>query len=222
MVNCSILLTTTVKTPKHISWLKQRNSHERLNMYIKKINKWLNNTNFNIVVIENSGYNFAEYYNNLDEKFKNRIEFISYSYDNIPLNEKEFLDKKEAKGQHELHAINYAYDKSNFIKKSDYIIKITGRYFIPDLENILNNKLNENNFIKIVRQSRKWRNWNRCEIIGCHKSVFNLLFLFPAKDDMVETEYMIRGNNIGSIYELPEMRLDEPTMQGVGKIQKTL
>ena len=222
MVNISILLTTTVKPPKHISWLKQRDSNDRLNMYIKKINKWFNNTNFNIVVIENSGYNFTQYYNNLDNKYKERIEFISYSYDIISNEEKEYLDKKEAIGQHELHAINYAYDKSNFIKKSDYIIKITGRYFIPDLERILNNKLNDNNCIKIIRQSRKWRGWNRCEIVGCHKSVFELLFLFPAKDDMVETEYMLRGNNIGNIYELPEMKLDEPTKQGVGEIQKTL
>lgn len=222
MVNISILLTTTVKPPKHISWLKQRDKDDRLNMYIKKINKWLNNTNLNIVVIENSGYDFINFYQSLHNNFKKRIEFISFDNDDIPLDDLNFLNKNVAKGQHELFAINYAYNKSNFIKQSNYIIKITGRYFIPELENILNNKLTEDNNFKILRQSKKWRGWNRCEIVGCHESIFKSFFLFPAKDDMVETEYMNRGNVIGNIYELPEMKLDEPTMQGVGVIQKTL
>ena len=45
------------------------------------------------------------------------------------------LDKLEAKGQHEMYSIQYAIQNSKFIKESDYIIKLTGRYFIPEFEN---------------------------------------------------------------------------------------
>ena len=43
----------------------------------------------------------------------------------------------KVKGHHELYAINYAYNNSKIIKTCDYLIKITGRYFIPTFENTL-------------------------------------------------------------------------------------
>ena len=127
----TLLLTTTVKVQSQVSWLKQKDGEERKKMYEEIIGLWLEKTNLNIVVIENSGYNFE----NLKKKFKkyiNRFEIISFSYNQIPKVELEMLNNFVAKGQHEIYAINYACQKSKLISESDFVIKITGRYFVPN------------------------------------------------------------------------------------------
>ena len=204
-----ILLTTTVNTQNHISWLKQRNAKEREKMYINIINLWLSKTNFKIVVVENSGHNF---------NIKNeRLELISFTY---PKKDKNILDKMEAKGQHEMYSISYACKNSTFINNCNYVIKITGRYFIPSLENILNKNLNDK--INFIRQSTIWRNMNRCEIVGCSKNNIDKLFYFPLKNDMMEQEMMDRMKISKDILNLPKMKLHKKTRQGVGSLIKIL
>ena len=204
----TLILTTTINTQNHISWLKQRNSEERKQMYEEIIKLWLKNTNFKIVIVENSGSNF-----NL-EKNKN-LEIISFTY---PEKDKIILDKLEAKGQHEMYSIQYACNNSKFIKDSDYVIKITGRYFIPKLENLINKLVNNHD---CIRQSQIWRKMNRCEIVGCHKNIIDKIFYFPLKDDMMEQEMMNRMEKL-KILELPKMKLHKPTKQGVGNLMKEL
>ncbi len=207
-MNIVILLTTTINTQNHISWLKQRNSNERKVMYEEIIKLWLKNTNFKIVVVENSGSNF-----NLEKN--KRLEILSFTY---PEKDKKLLDKYEAKGQHEMYSIQYACKNSKFIKDCDYVIKITGRYFIPEFEKIINKLLLNQD---CIRQSQIWRNMNRCEIVGCHKKLINDIFYFPLKNDMMEQEMMNRMKNY-TILELPKMKLHKPTKQGVGNLIKKL
>lgn len=240
-----IVLTCTVNTQPHINWLKQRDSSERLKMYLDIIIKWLINSKLQIVVIENSGIDLkneiSEHYPHFNiNDYSDRFESISFSYNSIPIKDKHFLDAHEAKGHHELYAINYAHNNSKLIKECDYLIKITGRYFIPKLEIILIDKLinhcdkvkNHNNKvtsnINIIRQSQKWRGWNRCEVLGCHISNFDDLFKYPSHNDMLEEEYTDRINNLKKenyeyqIYDLPLLKLDKPTKQGVGTIIEKL
>jgi hypothetical protein len=232
-MNIVVLLTCTVNTQPHISWLKQRDSNERLKMYLDIIIKWLTQTNLKIVVIENSGVDLKRELMIKNpkcnfEKYLDRFESITFTYNDIPVKDKQFLDSHEAKGHHELYAINYAYKNSELIKNCNYLIKITGRYFIPSFENNLlqelQKKYDRNYITNIIRQSQKWRGWNRCEILGCHINNFNDLFKFPSNNDMLEEEYMHRVNNKKrennkyQIFELPLLKLDKPTQQGVGNI----
>ncbi len=85
-----------------------------------------------------------------------------------------------AKGQYECHSINYAFKHSNLLKKADYIIKVTGRFFPIELETVLYKNLHNN--IKYIRQ----KNINKCEIVGCHKSCFNKLFDFQLRIIMLK------------------------------------
>ena len=62
----TILLTTTVNIQSHISWLKQIDSIERKNMYENIISLWLEKTELNIVVVENSGYAFENITSSVD------------------------------------------------------------------------------------------------------------------------------------------------------------
>ena len=62
----TIILTSTVNVNIKKSWLFQINKNDRLDTYLKSVKQWLENTKFNIILVENSGYNFNE----LDEYLK--------------------------------------------------------------------------------------------------------------------------------------------------------
>ena len=210
MIN--IVLTCTVYPRNNISWLKQRDPQERINMYIEIIELWMENTNLNLTIIENSGYEFTELKNKYLENNKHRLEFITFTYKDIPEEDRKFLESKDAKGHHELYAINYSYKKSKLIN-DDIIFKLTGRYYIPNFENIVNNiDLNKDIFV----QNTLWRGYYRCEILGCHYQYFNQLFEYPSENDMIEEEYTKRINKIGNKLLLPRLKLHKKTMQGVG------
>ena len=207
-----IILTCTVKPRKNISWLKQRNIEERVNMYENIISLWIENTKIKIIVLENSGYDFIKLKNKYLEDNSKRLEFITFTYDQILERDRKFLESKEAKGHHELYALNYAYRNSKLIN-DDIIFKLTGRYYIPNFENIVNNlDLNKDIFV----QNTLWRGYYRCEILGCKNKKFNELFRYPTENDMIEEEYTKRINKIGSKLLLPMLKLHKKTMQGVG------
>lgn len=165
--NITIILTTSVNvSKKKINWLFQTNKQERLTVYLKSIKKWLLNTSFNIVVIENTGYKFKEL-NKYLKKYKDRFEIITFDEQN---KEAEYLKTIKDKGAHELFSINYAYNNSNLINKSIFIIKITGRYFVPELQNFLCN-FNMNDYDALTQ----YNNF-RCEIVGSHIKHFHDIF----------------------------------------------
>ena len=58
--NITLILTTTVHVYKHKSHIYQIDSEERVQTYTKSILQWLTKTSFNIVLVENSGYDFKE------------------------------------------------------------------------------------------------------------------------------------------------------------------
>ena len=203
-----MILTTTVNIHDNINFNEQNNNKQRLEIYLNKINKWLTNTNFNIIVVENSNYKFDELPENNE-----RFEKIIFDISNVKDKNEYFLKNNNAKGQYENYSINYAYQHSNIIKSSDYIIKITGRFFVPNLEKILLEQLNQYNY-KFIRQIKH----NKCEIVGCHKDKFTELFKFPVEDNHVESSYqnIIKKYNIDDILTLPLLPLDNRSVRGNG------
>jgi hypothetical protein len=175
-----IILTTTVHVNYNKWFIHQGNSDERRDCYLKAIKQWLEKSSFKICLVENSGYTYPE----LSEElilYQDRFEFISY-------NESEMLDllqlfQNNSKGSSELYAIDYAYKHSKFKPTTDFVIKITGRYFIPDLEPFLiENSLkdrskergfyNSSNRIMALRQDCN----ERCELVGSHVDLFSFIF----------------------------------------------
>jgi hypothetical protein len=204
----SIILTTTVNVTPYSAF--QVNKLERINTYLKSITSWLNKTNFNIVVIENSGYEFVELHK---EKilYKDRFEIITYNEKDI--NYEHFQMHLNSKGGLEINSIHYAYNISTIVKNSVFIIKITGRFFIPDLTNYLNN-INLEEY-DCLRQNFK----NRCEIVGSHIKNFNIIFnknLFIKNgiyDYHVENVYDYRYSLFKNVLICPIFNI-EPTQRG--------
>jgi hypothetical protein len=201
-----IILTCTVIVGDNIRMLAQKDKDERKYTYISSIKKWLENTQFKIIVVDNSGYSFPE----LDDyliRYKNRFEIISYLEDNLPENDYNTLKNDPSKGTHEIYAINYAYDNSNLIKDCEFIIKITGRYYIPNFIKYL--KYPFDDFVHQNNIERK--DIQRCEVIGCKKELFK--YLFNTNLDYINNEYF--NDMIEVIYKRRIDKLNKNNLESV-------
>jgi hypothetical protein len=179
-MNTTIILTSTVNINPVKCHLFQRDTSERLTTYLKSILQWLHKTKFNIVLVENSGYSFDELLDNEKNLFHDRFEFISFKEDE--LEEANYLKDNNSKGASELFSINYAYHHSRLIQQSQFVIKVTARFFIPELESyLLNYDLNQ--YDCLTQTDRE-----RCEMVGCHIRHFFSIF----KTDLINenNEYL--------------------------------
>jgi hypothetical protein len=195
--NITIILTSTVNVNEKKSFIYQKNKNERMNTYLRSISQWLHKTKFNIVLVENSGYNFDEL-NTEKEIYKDRFEVISFKENE--LDDAKYLMYNNSKGASEIFAINYAFNNSRIIKNNNtnFIIKITARYFIPELENYL---LSYNlNYYDCLTQNNR----SRCEMIGSHIKNFQ---------DIFNPELLDKNNNydghIENIWKYRTMQYDK-------------
>jgi len=205
----TIILTTTVSVQDKV-YLFQTDKNERAQVYIRKIKQWLYESDFRIVVVENTGYTFDEL-NEEKEKFKDRFEVISYIESELP--SAAFLRGNPYKGASEIFSIDYACKTSSLCQAADFIIKITGRFFIPDLNNYLS-QFDLNDY-DVLMQHRT----NRCEMLGCHKSHIDTVFntsLIDGKGEYngnVEDVYQYRCGLYEKKIHCPTFYI-EPTQRG--------
>lgn len=123
----TILLTATIKT-NGCWWLKRSEVEDREKDYYAALEKWLVNTDFDFVFVENSGAELG-FLNPLLEQHKDRVEIISYSDNDY--------DRSLGKGHGELRTINYAIEHSEKLKAASIIHKVSGRYYLTNIKNIL-------------------------------------------------------------------------------------
>lgn len=201
----SIILTTCVNVNHNIDVLYQRDKQSRINTYVKSINKWINETNLNIIVVENSGYSFPQ----LQSKINNRFQIITFdSNKNIEFNKLKF---QTSKGQWEMFAIQYAYKNSEMLQKSEFIIKITGRYYIPNFLNYLIQK----NIMKYdcLIQYKIPNRIDRCEFVGCKKKLFNDIFNEIMPNGLAEAVFKERIKKYTNVLRCDKLEI-EPTIRG--------
>jgi hypothetical protein len=148
-----ILLTTAVN-----------NDEERKKLYINSINKWLKNTSFDIFVVESSDYNF-------DEIKNDRLHVFTFK----------FNEKLSSSSQYEAKSIlnilnniqnNEKYN--NIYNESSHILKVTGRYYLDNIDEVLNNlENNKDLYLQIHRKNDdKWQN---SEYFGIRKELLEEL-----------------------------------------------
>lgn len=122
-----LLFLTACVTPNGMTFTVLQNPRIRLEQYLKSVTYYLTVTDFDILLVENSGHDFIPYF----EKYvKNkRIEILSFEGNDY--------DKCLGKGYGEGVIIKYAFNHSSFIKSHNYIVKITGRHIVTNIEQIL-------------------------------------------------------------------------------------
>jgi len=147
-----VLLTTAVSNPDN----KITDTEYRKCLYTQQILNWLNKTNFFIVVVESSGYDFPDINN---ERLHKVIFKITKS---LPSN-----------SQYEaisiLHAINEI-KNYEFYKNCTHILKVTGRYFLDDIENHLNSKPQDKDLYLQKHRNDKIQ-WQNSEYYGIKKDL---------------------------------------------------
>jgi hypothetical protein len=203
----TIILTCTVYVNHKKICLVQTNPFERIETYLKSILQWLDKTNFNIIVVENSGYTFPEL-TNKKIKHRNRFEVITLNENDEPSQ----LRNSTSKGASEIFSIHYAFLKSTIIQKSNFIIKVTGRYFIPDLENYLK-RYDLDTYDCLTQNNR-----DRCEMVGCHYNMFSTIFniyLFDIKgyNGHIEDLWKLRTTKCTNVLVCNTFTI-EPTFRG--------
>lgn len=139
-----VLLTTAVN-----------GDEKRIKLYEEKINKWLNNTELPIYVVESSGYDFP----NIKHK-----RFHLYTFNLIKYKDSTSSTLKEAESI--LYILDKIKDEPEYIN-ADYILKVTGRYFLPNIEDELK-KCNDNT--KIYVQKHRYGKFQHTEYFGIEKN----------------------------------------------------
>jgi len=167
-----ILLTTATKHS-----FGNGNEQERIKMYNEVINNYLNNTSINIYIVNSSGYNFPE--------FKNNSRIFIYSY----VQENKYV--RNPSSYHEATSIIKAFDYFN-LNKFQYIIKITGRYFIPTINEVISKiplgtelifQNKDNSFILTFYQNS--------EIFGCKSSLLKNIMNTIINNNYISFEQII-------------------------------
>lgn len=127
---------------------------ERKELYIKQINRWLDETTFPIFVAESSGYKFEEIKNN-------RLHVMTLN----------ITDRLQSSSQYEAKSVLYAVEQmKNFpeYKNCTHILKVSGRYFLQGVEG----KLDElDKAYDMYLQKHKQPNWRNSEYFGIKKEL---------------------------------------------------
>ena len=156
--NWIILLTTAVSNINN----SIKDTEYRKKLYTNRILKWLKYTNYTIVVVESSGYNFPDINNN-------RLYKINFKFD------KELPSSSQYEAQSILYALNAIKD-TDFYKKCSHILKVTGRYFLKDIEQHLYLEYKD-----LYLQKHRVDTWQNTEYFGIKKELFPI-FLETVKD----------------------------------------
>ena len=118
-----ILLTTCLDT-NNCNGVQRSNLNVRLDDYKKSIDCWIKNTNYKLLIVENSDN--GKYFENYEKENVDRVEIVTFDGNNFP--------RHLGKGYGEREAILYAIQNNNKFKNIKNYFIITGRYFIYNLD----------------------------------------------------------------------------------------
>ena len=158
-------------------------SEYRKKLYAFQIMEWLNKTNCIIVVIESSGYDFPYIENE-------RLHKITFK----------ITENLNSSSQYEaisiLHALNEIKD-TDYYNECTHILKVTGRYFLYDIENHLNSKPQDKDLYLQKHRNEKIR-WQNSEYYGIRKQLFEILLKHVKTSGLMEhTLYNFSINKSG-------------------------
>ena len=182
--NWIVLLTTNVypNNTKN-NGIKYTNTeiNERKSLYIKQIKQWLNKTNLPIFVVDNSGYKFSE----INNKNLKVISFVS--------NNKAENNDDSYKSKEEFESIEYAINElkdSNIYNQSTHILKVSGEYFLENIENSLNNS---EQYLDLYLQKNRKNDikWQSAEYFGIKKELLLEMFQQTLNKNAVENNLFL-------------------------------
>ncbi len=101
--------------------------YERKRQYIDALRWYLQNTSLKITFVENTETDFSNIFRTYVDS--GRLEFITFNGNDF--------DKTKGKGYGEGIIIKKAFETSQFIEDSKYVIKITGRLILSNIQQVI-------------------------------------------------------------------------------------
>ena len=107
---------------------------------------------------------------------------------------------------------------SNFviISSSNFIIKITARFYIPEFEEYLKN-YDLNNYDCLVQNNR-----DRCEVVGSHRNNFSNIFHVYIDDFHIENVWKTRTSIYENILVCKIFQIEETQRGGIDQKYTTI
>ncbi|HEX9083958.1 MAG TPA: hypothetical protein VF836_04395, partial [Gemmatimonadaceae bacterium] len=126
-----LLLTATIDV-RGVAFTKRTDPVVRLGDYKRALRSWLGNPRTPpIVFAENSAHPLDELRSIADKEnpFRHRVDFLSFDDNSYP--------RSLGKGFGELRIVRYAIDHSDLIGPGTFVIKVTGRYYVENIEALI-------------------------------------------------------------------------------------
>jgi hypothetical protein len=200
-----ILLTMCVNVKAGYAY----SAKDRLELYLKVVQRWLDNTTFDIYIVESSGYPFLEFNGNP------RIKIYSFVSKSI------FNCRGCSATPYEAESILLAYSALNLSRYPKFL-KVTGKYYLPGIESLVKDIPEDAQLYFQYRESYSQQN---SEFFGCQSKlvplIMNLILENSYKNMNFEsTLYSIRNKFV--IYRFPKIKLDQFTKRGDNTVLKYL
>ena len=139
-----ILFMTACINPNGMSNTALQNVEERKRQYIHAIEYYLHHTDFQILFVENSGYDLSSLFENAI--MQGRLEMLTYAGNQF--------DRSLGKGYGEGLIMRYALSHSKFLKDGSFVIKVSGRHIVKNI----------NQIVSLVSMLRPRKEWVACDI----------------------------------------------------------
>lgn len=156
----NIILTATINCRNCLSTI-EKNAIKREAWYLNSVEKYLKNTNFDLIFVENSNYSLNKIKSLVNGS--KRVEILSYS------------GNKDVdiygKGHGEKEILHYALENSEKLKNQDYFYKVSGRYVLFDLEKQITD-MEKENLLSVNFPMSKFSS----VVFGCNKELFKKFF----------------------------------------------
>ncbi len=140
-----VLLTATIN-PGDVVFVERKDPYIRENDYLNSLKLWIKSGISSIIFCENSNYYSEKIINLLTNQENLKVEYLRFNGQTFP---KEF-----GKGYGELLIISYALQNSLIINDCDFVVKITGRYFVKNIKRMIDT-LAENKDIYVMADLRR-------------------------------------------------------------------
>lgn len=129
-MNKIVLLLTGCINPGEMPFTHLTNKDERMRQYKNAIDFYLHKTDYPIVFAENSNTDISNDYKK--DISRERLEIITFKGND---------NKQRGKGYGEAIIIEYALKHSQLIKNDSYIVKITGRLIVENIQNVIHKNI---------------------------------------------------------------------------------
>lgn len=142
----TLLMTSSISVDKNMKFHNHIPEKDRLKQYISAVVFYIMESNFtDIVFVDWSWYdlNNLNFLKELASRFDKKIELLSFNNDQkqVVIHWKWYWENK---------IIEYALDNSDVLNKNDIFYKVTWRYIVKNINNIVKNEKNNRNvFFKI-------------------------------------------------------------------------